>query len=143
MGETFTDGMHKTIHDVVYCFHPIAGCFAVAAVAQDVLDRHPSWPRDCPWLLLLAGSAIARAGAGYLASRLATSGALLTYGPRLAESYRRIAYFAARILKGSKPAELPIEQPTVLELVINLKTAKALGLAIPQSILARADEVIE
>ena len=74
---------------------------------------------------------------------MATSGALLTYGPRLAESYRRIAYFAARILKGSKPAELPIEQPTVLDLVVNLKTAKALGITIPPSILARADEVIE
>ena len=74
---------------------------------------------------------------------MAKSGALLTYGPRLVESYRRIAYFAARILKGSKPAELPIEQPTVLDLVINLKTAKALNLTISQSILVRADEVIE
>jgi putative ABC transport system substrate-binding protein len=71
------------------------------------------------------------------------SGALFTYGPRLIESYRRTAYFVARILRGAKPAELPIEQPTVLDLVINLRTAKALGLAIPQSLLARADEVIE
>ena len=74
---------------------------------------------------------------------MAKSGALVTYGPRLVESYRRTAYFAGRILKGTKPSELPIEQPSVLDLVINLETATALGLTIPQSVLARADEVIE
>lgn len=74
---------------------------------------------------------------------MAKSGALFTYGPRLAESYRRTAYFVGRILKGATPTELPIEQPTVLELVINLNSAKTLGLTIPPSILVRADEVIE
>jgi putative tryptophan/tyrosine transport system substrate-binding protein len=74
---------------------------------------------------------------------MAQSGALLTYGPRLVESYRRTAYFAGRILKGTKPADLPIEQPTRFELVVNRKTANALGLTIPPSILARVDEVIE
>jgi ABC-type uncharacterized transport system substrate-binding protein len=74
---------------------------------------------------------------------MAKSGALLTYGPRLVESYRRTAYFVDRILKGAKPADLPIEQPTVLELVVNMKAAKSLGLTVPQSLLARADEVIE
>jgi putative tryptophan/tyrosine transport system substrate-binding protein len=74
---------------------------------------------------------------------MAKSGALCTYGPRLVESYRRTAYFVGRILKGAKPAELPIEQPTILELVINLRTAAVLGLAIPPAVLARADEVIE
>jgi ABC-type uncharacterized transport system substrate-binding protein len=74
---------------------------------------------------------------------MARSGALFTYGPRLMESYRRTSYFIDRILKGSKPAELPIEQPTILEWVINLKTARALGLSIPSALLARADEVIE
>ena len=74
---------------------------------------------------------------------MAKSGALLTYGPRLVESYRRTAYFVGRILKGTKPADLPIEQPTRFELVVNRKTADALGLTIPPSILARVDEVIE
>jgi putative tryptophan/tyrosine transport system substrate-binding protein len=73
----------------------------------------------------------------------AKSGALCTYGPRLAESYRRLAYYVDRILKGAQPADLPIEQPTKFELIVNLKTAKALGLTIPPSLLVRADDVIE
>jgi putative ABC transport system substrate-binding protein len=73
----------------------------------------------------------------------AQSGALCTYGPRLLESFRRLAYFVDRILKGAKPAELPIEQPTQFELVLNLRTARALDLTIPASIVARADELIE
>lgn len=74
---------------------------------------------------------------------MAKSGALLTYGPVLVDSYRRTAYFVGRILKGTKPGDLPIEQPTRFELVVNLRTAKALGLTIPQVLLGRADEVIE
>jgi putative ABC transport system substrate-binding protein len=73
----------------------------------------------------------------------AESGALCTYGPRLSESYRRAAYYVDRILKGAQPADLPIERPTVFELVVNLKTAALLGLALPASVVARADEVIE
>jgi putative ABC transport system substrate-binding protein len=76
-------------------------------------------------------------------SVMAEAGALCTYGPRLSESYRRVAYFVDRILKGAKAADLPIEQPAVLELVINLKTANALGVAIPRNVLVRADRVIE
>jgi len=74
---------------------------------------------------------------------MAKAGALLTYGPRLIETYRRTAYFVDRILKGARPAELPIEQPTALELVINLQSARTLGIIIPPAVVAGADRVIE
>jgi putative ABC transport system substrate-binding protein len=72
----------------------------------------------------------------------AESGALCTYGPRLADSYRRLAYYADRVLRGTRPAELPIEQPTTIETIVNLKTADALGIKVPDAVLVRADRVI-
>ena len=79
----------------------------------------------------------------YPDNRFTDSGGLVSYGPNNDEMYRRAAYFVDRILKGAKPAELPVEQPTKFELVINLKTAKQIGLTIPPKVLTWADRVIE
>ena len=104
----------------------------------------PSFPRffkDARQIIELA--ARRHLPAVYEWSSISKGGGLMAYGPSLAELQGRVAAIVDRILKGAKPSELPIEQPTKFELVINLKTAKALGLTIPQSLLVRADDVIK
>ena len=100
------------------------------------------WPlvHRAPIILALARNNVL---AVYSQSAFTRDGGLLSYGADFADNWRRAASYVDRLLRGAKPAELPVQFPTKFEMVVNLKTAKALGLTVPQSILLRADEVIE
>jgi ABC-type uncharacterized transport system substrate-binding protein len=93
--------------------------------------------------LIIARAAQHRLPAVYPFRYFAVSGGLVSYGIDAADTYRQVASYVDRVLRGTKPEELPVQAPTKFELVINLKTAKALGLEVPATLLARADEVIE
>ena len=115
---------------------------AFAAMDKERADAvivQPSLPRK-PALDLALKHRLPAIGATSLLPR---EGGLMSYSGAQNDTYRRAAFYIDRILKGAKPADLPVEQPTRYELIVNLKTAKALGLTVPPTLLARADEVIE
>jgi putative tryptophan/tyrosine transport system substrate-binding protein len=120
---------------------PVLARFAVERVQALIVNVGPSLMAQ---RTLIAQTALQRKWPTIaFARQFADEGALMSYGPNFASQFRRAAYFVDRILKGAKPADLPFEQPTQVEFVVNRKTAKALGLTIPQSLLLRADELIE
>jgi putative ABC transport system substrate-binding protein len=112
-----------------------AGSAALAVISSPFINSYQKRIADL--------AAKNRLPAIYSRGDFVESGGLMSYGPDQAEAYRRIASMVDKILKGAKPADLPVEQPTKFELIINLKTAKALGLTIPPVVLMRAEKVVK
>jgi putative ABC transport system substrate-binding protein len=120
----------------------VAFASAAAQHADAIMDLgDPLTFSQAPRIIALAAKY--HLPASYLFRRGADGGGLVAYGPDFADLFRRAAGYVDKILKGTKPSDLPVEQPTKYELIINMKTAKALGLSVPSSLLVRADEVIE
>jgi putative ABC transport system substrate-binding protein len=109
------------------------GCLIVMPELFTLMHRAP----------IISAAARNKVPAVYWLSEFARDGGLLSYGPDTVDNWRRAASYIDRILRGEKPAELPVQMPTKFELVINLKTAKALGLTVPPTLLVSADQVIE
>jgi len=117
---------------------------------SNIPSPHWKWlrrrPRPARSALIIQINALAFTGrlpTTHVVREFAEAGGLMSYGPNLPDLFRRAADYVDKILRGAKPADIPVEQPTKFELVINLKTAKALGLEVPPALLARADVVIE
>jgi putative ABC transport system substrate-binding protein len=122
----------------------LAPAFAtIARERVDALLLHPASPIAEHWPQFIEFSHNRRLATAAPNRRFVVLGGLTYYGPNVADLWYRAAYYVDKILKGAKPADLPVEQPTKIEFVVNLKTAKALGLTIPPAVLARADELIQ
>ena len=128
-----TRDAHEIERDVAAFAHSPNGSLIITASGTAIRYRE----------LIITLAARHKLPAVYFASFFVTSGGLISYGADLLDQYRRAASYVDRILKGEKPADMPVQAPTKYELVINLKTAKALGLTVPSSLLTRANEVIE
>jgi putative ABC transport system substrate-binding protein len=137
LGVQIQDGGVRGPNELASVFDAAADAQAGALVVIDdlVMDSYRTE--------ILALAAKHRLGVASVYREYTNAGGLMAYGPSLSDTYRRAATYVDRIMRGANPANLPVQQPAKFDLVINLKTAKALGLTIPPSVLARADELIE